>query len=130
MNWPPETDVSYTGMYAAVMMPKAPSPLFPICCLPSSSSLISVIFFTFFSSEEPKSHKYPSYLPVAHCSQPSLTNLELNYMTHMWHECITALSPVPFCPQHLGWFIGLFFPFFFLRDEHTLQQKHQLLQTN
>lgn len=36
-----------------------------------------------FHSEELKSHKYPSSLPVTHCLQPSLKNLELNYMAHM-----------------------------------------------
>lgn len=83
-NWPPEIDVSYAGMYAAAMMPKAPSPLFPICCLPSSSTLISVISVSyFFPLKNPNPINIPPNLPVTHCSQPSLTNLELNYMTHV-----------------------------------------------
>lgn len=67
-------------------MPKAPSPLLPICCLPPSSTLTSLSFLAVscFSSEEPECHKKPSSLCVTHCLQPSLRNLELNCALTVW----------------------------------------------
>lgn len=129
-NWPPEIDVSYAGMYAAAMMPKAPSPLFPICCLPSSSTLISVISVSyFFPLKNPNPINIPPNLPVTHCSQPSLTNLELNYMTHV--VCVHHSSvSCAILSSTFGLVYWTLLSIFFLRDEHTLQQKHQLLQTN